>query len=33
LAGNGTTCVRYACKKQSEYWWYKVRLMYEVERI
>jgi hypothetical protein len=32
-AGNGTTCVRYACKKQSEYWWYKVRLMYEVERI
>lgn len=32
-AGNGTTCVRYACVNESEYWWYKAKLMYEVERI
>ena len=32
-AGNGTTCVRYACVNESEYWWYKAKVMYEVERI
>lgn len=32
-AGNGSNCMRYACVNETQYWWYKARVMYEVERI